>query len=124
MRENELVGEYLSVWHFTHQQLNHDGYLLALQSETFGAVWRFSDGLVQSVQGIGVLSADCLHPASVEQILAELVAGLAFGEGSLLDEVVCGIDVAVAEIVSEQQIQQSRLADLVVAHTCSIIRVQ
>lgn len=124
MGENEFVSEYLSVWHFTHQQLHHDSYFLALESEAFRTVWRLPDGLIESVESIWVFSANGLDSPSVEKIFAELVAGFAFWERSLLDEVVGCIDVAVAEVAPQQQIQKSGLADFVAAHTRSVIGIQ
>lgn len=77
---DKLISENLSIWYLTHQQFHHNGNSLALKSESFGAVRRFPDRLVQSVQRIGVLSPDGLNSASIVQVLTEFVAGLPLRE--------------------------------------------
>lgn len=46
--EIQIVSKYFPVGNLALQKLDDDCYFLTLDFESFGVVWRFSDGLVQS----------------------------------------------------------------------------
>lgn len=70
----ERLGEDLSVWNFTHEELNNDLEFLNLNSEGFGTnLWSFSQCLNESGLRFGVLELDGLDSSQVVQISGILV---------------------------------------------------
>ena len=88
--------------------------------EAFSSVGRFSDGLVEHVQCLSVFPSHGLDTTGVVEIFAELVVGLSFGEGALFNQVVGGFEVAVAEIVSEEKVENGALADFIAPDAGSV----
>jgi len=118
--EDEHIRKDLSVGDFSQKQLHYDGSLLAADLEALGSVGAFSDGLVEHVQRFAILPSHCLHAASVIEVFAELVVGLSFGEGTLFDQVVGSFEVAVAQVVPEQKVEESALSDFVSPHAGAV----
>lgn len=95
-----------------------------MEPEPLRTVGRLADGLVESVEGVGILTPDCLDSGCVVEVLAELVVRFALRERSLLNQVVGSIEVVVLQVVPQQQIQQGRLPQLIVSDAGSVVCVQ
>ena len=81
------LRENLSVWNFSHQELDNNLKLLNLDSESFGSnFWTFSKSLNKSCLGFWVLKLNSFNSSEIVQVSRVLVVWYILREVSLNDE--------------------------------------
>lgn len=121
----ERLGEDLSVWNFTHKELNNNLEFLNLNSEGFGPdLWSFSQCLNESGLRFRVLELDGLDSTQVVQISRILIIGDILREGGLDRELTSWLVEVLRKVGSQNDVGDGSLADEILSKTCSLVGLE
>lgn len=113
------LGEDVPIWDIPQEQLHQAGQLLNRYLEAQGCIIRsLPQGLVQSHERVAILPSDCLYPPSVVEESDLLVAGAGLWEVGFHNQVLGLVIIVIVKVVPEKQVQEVRLALLVVIESC------
>jgi len=118
----ERLGEDLSVWNFTHKELNNNLEFLNLNSKGFGPdLWSFSQCLNESGLRFRVLELDGLDSTQVVQISRILVIRDILREGGLDRELTSWLVEVLRKVGSQNDVGDGSLADEILSKTCCLV---
>jgi len=121
----EGLREDLSVWNFSHQQLNDNLEFLNLNSKSFGSnLWSSSQSLDKSCLGFGVFELNSLNSSEVVQISRILVIWNVLWEICLDNELTSLLIKVLGKIGSQNHVGDSGLTNQILSKACSLVRLK
>mmetsp|Transcript_38726 Transcript_38726/g.83905 ORF Transcript_38726/g.83905 Transcript_38726/m.83905 type:complete len:268 (+) Transcript_38726:494-1297(+) len=121
-----LLEKNGAVRNFAHEQLDDAVELVHRDAETPRGCGRsLADGMRETTEGVGVVELDGLDPSRVVQVTCVLVVRRSLlGEGCLANERISLLEKVVLEVISEEEVDQYRLPNLIVPQRCGSQRRQ